>query len=138
MNALSLIKETFLHNQGRIAVVLIILVWFYLLINFGEQTWHANRLQAEVNGQRAAIQAIKEENAELQAELDVMQSPAYQDYVRQIARRDLNLAGEGETLLLVHWEGQAPATHPAQEEEPNEADNRPNWRRWLESFSGGD
>lgn len=124
------------RHRGRIAILMLVLVWGYFLVAFGEQAWRARELQADVDGQRAAIAELSQENAVLQSQADRYASDAYLDYVQSVARRDLNLANPGETVLLVRWEG-----GPMQADAPSDAgdpvqDERPNWQRWLDLFAG--
>lgn len=124
------------RNRGRIAILMLVLVWGYFLIAFGEQAWRARQLQEDVDAQRESIAALSRENARLQEQADLYASDAYDDYAQAVARRDLNLANPGETVVLVRWqvqaqppEAQEPAVEPAEPE-------RPNWKRWLDAFSG--
>jgi cell division protein FtsB len=123
------------RHRGRIAILMLVLVWGYFLVAFGEQAWQARQLQEDVDAQRASITALSRENASLQAQADFYASESYYDYVQAIARRDLNLANPGETVLLVRWQGDS--AEPALEDSaPVQQDGRPNWQRWLEAFSG--
>jgi cell division protein FtsB len=129
------LRETMLRYRARIAILCILVVAVYFLVAFGEQAWRARQLQAQAAQQRAAIVALDQENAALRAQLDSYATDAYLDYVQQRARRDLNLANPGETVLLVRWaQGQAtPQSTPTADVEP---DDRPNWRRWVNVFDG--
>lgn len=134
-----MVRETanalFLRYRSRIAILMLVLVWSYFLVAFGEQSWRARELQAEVDTQRASIAVLADRNAQLQQQADRFATDAYLDYVQAIARRDLGLANQGETVLLVRWQAS-----PAVIEEttvPTEVDERPNWKRWLNAFSGG-
>ena len=136
MIVLEIARSTLTRHRGRIAILMLVLVWGYFLVAFGEQAWRARQLQADVDGQQMAIAELATKNAALQAQADRYASDAYLDYVEGIARRDLNLANPGETVLLVRWEGgQAQADALAVGGDPV-ADERPNWQRWLDLFSG--
>lgn len=123
------------RNRGRIAILMLVLVWGYFLIAFGEQAWRSRQLQADVDAQRDTIAALSRENARLQSQADRYASDAYIDYVQAVARRDLNLANPGETVLLVRWQGSSVASSDDIPEVEVE-DQRPNWQRWLDAFSG--
>lgn len=125
---------TFLRHRGRIAILMLVLVWTYFLVAFGEQAWRARELQGELDKERASIAALARENDHLQTQVDRYASDSYLDYVQAIARRDLDLANPGETVLLVRWQDSAAA--PVVQETPPPVDDRPNWQRWLDSFSG--
>lgn len=135
MSVPSWTRQTFSRNRGRIAILMVMLVWLYFLVAFGEQAWRANQLQAEVDAQRTAIQDMQRENAELREEVNRLDSPQYREYVESVARRDLNLANPGETVLLVRWEGTSrSAAEPAPTPQPASSE-KPNWRQWLDLFS---
>ena len=124
------------RHRGRIAILMLVLVWGYFLVAFGEQAWRARQLQAEVESQRESIASLTRENVELQEQADRYASDAYDDYVQAVARRDLNLANPDETVLLVRWQqGQAASPEP-EVSTSIETDDRPNWQRWLDAFSG--
>lgn len=129
-------RETLLRHRGRIAILMLVLVWGYFVIAFGEQAWRARQLQADVDAQRQEITELARENAQLQSQADRYASDAYSDYVQAIARRDLNLANPGETVLLVRWEPAPPSDGDAVVAEPVDVDDRPNWQRWLDAFAG--
>jgi cell division protein FtsB len=135
MRTLESIGAVLYRNRGRIAILMLVLAWGYFLIAFGEQAWRSRQLQADVDGQRASIAALSRENARLQDQADRYASDAYIDYVQAVARRDLNLANPGETVLLVRWQD---AGAPPSEDVPeiDVEDDRPNWQRWLDAFSG--
>lgn len=125
------------RHRGRVAVLLVIAAGLYFTIAFGNQAWRANQLQAQVDGQRAAIAAITGERSDLEAQQAALSGDAYDGYAQRVARRDLNLANPGETLILVHWESPPPSTRTNQTEAaPSPAPEQPNWRSWLDIFSG--
>ena len=112
--------------------VLIVVTWF--LLAFAEQAWRARQLQAEAAQQRAAIATIEAGNAELREQLAVYETDAWLDYAQSRARRDLNLANPGETVLMVRWGPRQPgetteAVAPAADPEPA------NWRKWIDVFT---
>jgi cell division protein FtsB len=123
------------RHRGRIAILMLVLVWGYFLIAFGEQAWRARQLQSDVDAQRASIATLSRENADLQAQADLYASEGYYDYVQAIARRDLNLANPGETVLLVRWQGEVEPAG-ATLDQPVLDDERKNWQRWLDAFTG--
>lgn len=136
MIAAEIARATLTRHRGRIAILMLVLVWGYFLVAFGEQAWRARELQADVDAQRAAIAGLARENAELQTQADRYASDAYLDYVQGVARRDLNLANPGETVLLVQWDGEPSRAVDVSVTGAPVGDNRPNWRRWLDLFSG--
>lgn len=136
MIAAEIARTILTRHRGRIAILMLVLVWGYFLVAFGEQAWRARELQANVDAQRTAITELSRENAELQIQADRYASDAYTDYAQGIARRDLGLAYPGETVLLVQWEGNAAPATPPDDSLQAQVDERPNWRRWIDLFSG--
>jgi cell division protein FtsB len=131
------LRKTLEQHRNRIALLCVLVAAVYFLVAFGEQAWRARQLQAEAAEQRAAIAALDAENAVLQRQLDTWSTDAYLDYVQARARRDLNLANPGETVLMVGWEaGDAAPAEPTAPPAP--PDDRPNWRRWLDAFTARD
>ncbi|CAN5558771.1 hypothetical protein BH23CHL2_BH23CHL2_28160 [soil metagenome] len=119
------------RHQKRLAIIVLLLVCIYFIVIFGEQAWRANRLEAEIDQQRASIADIRRENDKLAARAEQMNSPAYFAYVEQIARRDLSLARPGETVVIVPRE----STAREAEVEPTVApeSTRQNWQLWLDA-----
>lgn len=120
------------RNQGRLAILVLLLVCIYFLVIFGEQAWRANRLEAEIAQQRASIDDIRRENAELATKAEQMNSSGYYGYVEQIARRDLGLARPGETVVIVPR--QPRSTAPAPQETPVPDDEKQNWELWIDAI----
>jgi cell division protein FtsB len=107
-------------------------IWF--LLAFAEQTWRARQLQAEATLQRAAIAEIDAGNAELREQLTVYESDSWIDYAQSRARRDLNLANAGETVLMVRWGSRQPG--PTTEQAAPAVESEPaNWRKWVDVFA---
>jgi len=128
------LRATFEQNRSRIAILFVLVVVTWFLLAFAEQAWRAQQLQAEAAQQRDTIAAIEAGNAELREQLDVYETDAWLDYAQSRARRDLNLANSGETVLMVRWGPRQPGTvtettAPTVEREPA------NWRKWLDVFT---
>ncbi len=102
----------------------------YFVVAFGQQAWRARELEAQVAEQRRALAAIVAERDARAQELSELEGTHYRAYVEQAARRELNLAYPGETVLLVHWRASSsPVVTPTPVPTPT---LRPNWLRWLE------
>ena len=124
------------RHRGRIAVLLIMAGCVYFTIAFGNQAWRANQLQAQVDAQRAAIARTQDDRADLETQQAALSGDGYNRYAQRIARRDLNLANPGETLILVHWEhGASPLVSAPGDAVPASRDSA-NWRNWLHAFFG--
>jgi len=120
------------RNQGRLAILVLLFVCSYFIVIFGEQAWRANRLEAEIAQQRASIADMRRENAQLATRAEQMNSPAYYDYVEQIARRDLGLARPGETVVIVPR--QPSALTPAPQSTPEAEVQKQNWQLWIDAI----
>jgi cell division protein FtsB len=117
--------------RGRIMVAFVLIVGLYFVLSFGEQAWRARELEADVAERQAEIARLETKRENLEAQIAAYNSDQYETYVAQIARRDLNLAYPGETVMLVRWD--KPAAEPEEEQpepEPDQPDS--NWQRWLE------
>lgn len=123
----------FEQHRGRIVILFVLAVVIWFLLAFAEQAWRARQLQAEAAQQRAAIAAIEADNAALQARLDVYSTDAWLVYAQARARRDLNLANPGETVLMVRWGPRQPGG-PTAEPTPAADPDPPNWRKWVDVF----
>lgn len=123
------------QNRSLIAILFVLAVVIYFMVAFADQAWRARQLQAEAAQQHAAIASIQRENDALRRQIEAYSSDAYIDYVQSRARRDLNLANPGETLLLIRWATrvEAPAAAFEAQQEPQ---GQPNWRQWVDAFSG--
>ncbi len=131
----SLVADLFNQQRNRIAILLVLFIGVYFMVAFAEQAWRARQLQAEEASLGGAIAKIESDNRALRAELDSYSAGAYTAYVEARARRDLNLANPGETVLLVHWQNPPPPS-AAQPAAPKKPADEPNWRRWLDIFAG--
>jgi cell division protein FtsB len=124
----------FERHRSRIVILFVLIVVTWFLLAFAEQAWRARQLQAEATQQRAAIATIEAGNAELREQLAVYETDAWLDYAQSRARRDLNLANAGETVLMVRWGPRQPGEtteQPAQTADPDPA----NWRQWVDAFT---
>jgi cell division protein FtsB len=117
--------------RGRIMIAFVLIVGMYFVLSFGEQAWRARELEDEVAQRQAAITELETKRENIEAQIAEFNSDKYEPYVAQIARRDLNLAYPGETVMLVRW-GEAPAETQPEESEPEPDEPAPNWKRWVD------
>lgn len=131
-DAIRTARQLISRNQGRLAILVLLLVCIYFIVIFGEQAWRANRLEAEIAQQRASIDAIRRENGALATRAEQMNSPAYYDYVEQVARRDFGMARPGETVVIVPR--QSPAAAPTPVATPAPSVDKQNWQLWIDAI----
>jgi cell division protein FtsB len=134
-DSMARLQRTWDQNRGWLAMLFVLCVVIYFMLAFADQAWRARALQAEVEEQRAAIASIQSENNVLRDQIHVYESDAYVDYVEARARRDLNLAHPGETVLMVRW-GPRTEIAPAPGAAEDVTVAEPNWMRWIDAFSG--
>jgi len=127
-------RQFFERHRSRIAILFVLIVVTWFLLAFAEQAWRARQLQAEASQQRSAIAAIEADNTELQEQLAVYQTDAWLDYAQSRARRDLNLANPGETVLMVRWGPRQPGI-ATEQSEPTADPDPSNWRKWVDVFT---
>jgi cell division protein FtsB len=130
------LRDFFERHRSRIVILFVLVVVTWFLLAFAEQAWRARQLQAEADQQRSAIATIEADNAELRDQLVVYESDAWLDYAQSRARRDLNLANPGETVLMVRWGPRQPgetSTQPA----PTTDTDPSNWQKWVDVFTSG-
>lgn len=137
MTAVRQARSLLSDQRGRIALLVVLIVWVYFLVLFAGQAWRARQLQADVANQRVAIARLELENADLREQVAELGSPAYLERAGAIGRRDFGLARPEETVLLVRWQeadtASPPASPPAA---PATADDEPNWQRWFAVLTG--
>src|SRR5690606_27845081 len=104
--------------RGRVVALIVLAVGLYFVVAFGEQAWRARALQAEVAGRREALATMQARYDELAWQL-VRYRSDYEAHVERIARRDLNLARPGETVILLRVRP-APEPPPTPTPEPGE------------------
>lgn len=117
--------------RGRIMVAFVLIVGMYFVLSFGEQAWRAQELEEDVARRQAEITELQTRRENLQQQITAYDGEQYDTYVAQIARRDLNLAYPGETVMLVRW-NDPPDEPEIDAPEPQSADPDANWRKWLD------
>ncbi|MDI3339414.1 MAG: septum formation initiator family protein [Sphaerobacter sp.] len=130
---LTRLRDSVERARGRLVVLIVLAVGLYFVVAFGEQAWRARTLQAEIAGRREALAAMQARHDELAWQL-VRYRSDYESYVERVARRDLNLARPGETVLLLRLRP-APTPTPTPTPAPGQrTTTEPSWRAWLDLF----
>jgi cell division protein FtsB len=110
-------------------LAVLLVVGAFVALQVGGQVYASWSISQEADAIRAEIVAMEERNAELQRELDYLQSDAY---AAVEARKLLNLGHAGERLLIIPpgSEAQAP------ESRRHQAPAKPLLQQWLDVFFG--
>ena len=110
-------------------LAVLLVVGAFVVLQVGRQVYASWSIGQEADAIRAQIAAMADENAELQLELDYLQSDAY---IAVEARKLLNLGYWNERLLIIPpgSEAQAP------EARRHDAQARPLLQQWLDLFFG--
>jgi cell division protein FtsB len=123
--------------RGRLMIAFVLIVGMYFVLAFGEQAWRGRELEEEVAQRQAEVAELQAKRDSLQEQVSEYGSEQYITYVEQVARRDLNLAYPGETLMLIRWTP-APDDPAGDTVEPEKTGPEPNWRRWFEFLGAAD
>jgi cell division protein FtsB len=110
-------------------LAVLLVVGAFVAFQVGHQVYASWSIGEEADAIRAEIVAMEEENAELQRELDYLQSDAY---VAVEARKLLNLGYLGERLLIIPPGSEVQAPESRRQQAPN----KPLLQQWLDLFFG--
>ena len=119
-------------SRGGLAWLdVLLLVGAFVAFQVGREVYASWSIGQEADRIRAEIVAMAEENAELQRELDYLQSDAY---ISAEARKLLNLGWWNERVLIIPpgAEAELPPSLLERQEPP-----APLLEQWLELFFGG-
>jgi cell division protein FtsB len=116
----------------RLAAVLVVPLVLYALVATGQKAVDNYRLNQEADGLRAEIVALRDENLQLQHDIEQARTDGA---IEAIAREQLGLVKPGDhPLVVVSPAGQnaaAPTPAPSPTSPP-----RPIWRQWWDYFFG--
>ena len=132
MHARASLPQRIHAHRGRLTLLAILLAAMYFVAAFSGQALRARELRADIAEHEPTLTRIEAENNVLQTQVNAYATDSYFTYVEQRARRDLLLANNGETLVLIDWTAAPVSATPPTEALP--AEDPPNWKRWLEVF----
>ena len=93
------VRVTLPASRGGLAwLVVLLVVGSFLAFQVGRQVYASWAINQEADQYRAQVQALEEQNAALQRELDYLQSDAF---VSAEARRIQNIGRPGEQVLII-------------------------------------
>ena len=110
-------------------LAVLLVVGAFVAIQVGRQVYSSWSIDQEADAIRVEISAIADQNAELQRELDYLQSNAY---VAVEARKLLNLGYWGERLLIIPPGSEVQAPESRRQQAPA----KPLLQQWLDLFFG--
>ena len=136
-------------GNGRLALFVLIALCVLFVVGYANRLMTLSQLDEATHEMEAQIQADNDKNLELQARLAYVKSP---DYLDKIAREDLGMAKEGDTVVVVlaatpvptfalpTVTPQANVVAPAplgawQGEAGADSDGKPLWQQWFELFA---
>ena len=125
------LPEGLLSRSGmRLIVLVLMLLTLSLLVSFGEQVVQGARMEQQRHDLESEVARLRAEHDNLEAGVAYAESDVY---VEQRAREMLNLAREGDTVILPQLPPPAPTAAPAPEAlaVPPPA---PNWLKWWRAF----
>ncbi|HET9540899.1 MAG TPA: septum formation initiator family protein [Candidatus Limnocylindria bacterium] len=123
-------RYTLPASRGGMAwLAVLLVVGAFVAIQVGRQVYSSWSIDQEADAIRVEISAIADQNAELQRELDYLQSNAY---VAVEARKLLNLGYWGERLLIIPPGSEVQAPEPRRQQAPA----KPLLQQWLDLFFG--
>ena len=110
-------------------LAVLLVIGTFVIIQVGRQVYASWSIGEEADAIRAEISAMAAENAELQRELDYLQSDAY---IAVEARKLLNLGYANERLLIIPPGSEAQAPEARRQGAPE----KPLLQQWLDLFFG--
>jgi cell division protein FtsB len=123
-------RYTLPASRGGLAWLAVLLVVGALVaFQVGRQVYASWSIEQQADAINAEILALEEQNAELQRELDYVQSDAY---TAVEARKLLNLGHADERLLIIPAGSEVQAPESRREQAPA----KPLLQQWLDLFFG--
>jgi len=125
-------KEKFFHI-GRLKSIpnyLIIGLIVLLFLSISKNFTGASKVNQKIAEKESKAQKLKEEQERLKKQLETVQSDAY---IEKQLRDKLNLAKEGEVVVVLPPEEVLRKFAPHYEEEEDTLPD-PNWKKWMKLF----
>lgn len=118
------------RSGRRLAVLVLALITLSLVVSFGEQVVQGARMEQQRRDLEAEVAQLRAERDRLEAGAAYAESDVY---VEQRAREMLNLARDGDTVILPQLPPPAPTAAPAPQALPLPP-AEPNWLKWWRAF----
>ncbi|GAB4123485.1 MAG: hypothetical protein Fur005_35450 [Roseiflexaceae bacterium] len=123
--------ERMRRSGAAVASLVLLAVSIWMLTNIISQVVAGFQLNRQYEQVAAEVAAIEAANADLKKEVEIAESPAYAE---QVAREQLGMAREGDTVILPTIPDVAaptPTPPPAPLPTPTP---QPNWRGWQQAL----
>ena len=130
MRAFQLPQGLLGRSGRRLAVLVLVLLTLSLLVSFGEQVVQGARMEQQRRDLEAEVAQLRAERDRLEAGAAYAESDVY---VEQRAREMLNLAREGDTVILPQLPPPAPTATPVPQALPLPPADA-NWLKWWRAF----
>jgi cell division protein FtsL len=117
----------------RLAAVLVVPLLLYALVATGQKALDNYRLNQEAAGLRAEVLQLREQNIQLQQQIEAARTDAA---IETIAREQLGLIKPGDHPLVLVADSSQPAAAPAPPAAAPPALPEPVWRQWWDYFFG--
>ena len=125
-------------RNPRLLIFMLIGLCILFVISYASRRIENSRVQAEVIAMDSDIAQSQRNQAELEAQLEFVESDAYVD---QVARNELGLAKPGDSVIIVLPAIENPSAEQDVEDAnslataPQASTDLPNWRQWLQLFT---
>jgi cell division protein FtsL len=117
----------------RLAAVLVVPLLLYALVATGQKALDNYRLNQEAAGLRAEVLQLREQNIQLQQQIEAARTDAA---IETIAREQLGLIKPGDHPLVLVADSSQPAPTAAPPAPAPPAAPEPVWRQWWDYFFG--
>jgi cell division protein FtsL len=117
----------------RMAAVLVVPLLLYALVATGQKALENYRLNQEAAGLRAEVIQLREQNIQLQQQIEQARTDAA---IETIAREQLGLIKPGDHPLVFVGDSTQPAATPPPPAPAPSVPPEPVWRQWWDYFFG--
>jgi len=123
------VKSIF-KTSSILATVLFVLA-FFLSVSLFRNLLRVRQVNNSLSQSKVILSQLEQENAKLERQLESIKTDAYSE---KEARDKLNLAKEGEIVLVLPEEDVLRSLSPRRREEKEHTLPDPNWKKWLNLF----
>lgn len=130
----------FRDHRSQLAKLVLLMCGLYFALAFTGQAWKARGLGERLAAERATLAEQQAANARLQARVDFLNGPGYEEYVERTAREQLGMAKPGDVSLFIVPDSNAPKVEPSVplpeqvKKAAPPAPAQPVWRQWVAIF----